>query len=588
MKNQYFPGLDGMRAIAVIAIIIFHLNPKWLPGGFLGVDTFFIISGYLITTLLIKEYEQKQSINLVHFWYKRIKRLLPPVLFMMLMVIQYIIFFDRELLFQVKKDMYAALFYVSNWWYIYDGLDYFQSLEPRPLKHLWSLAIEEQFYLLFPFLLLMLFKLLKKKANIFIVFFVVSLISMAIMWALFNPGESISRIYFGTDTRLHTLLLGAMLALVWPAYKLKDHPPKYMVWFIDIIGLIGGIFLIRSFFVFTEHSAVVFQGGLYILGLFTLLFIMASVHPSTLIAKVLSLPLLTWIGRYSYSLYLWHYPVIVLIQSHFIKGQIPWYVHFISLVITLIMAVISYQFIEQPFRKRGLKALIDMKSVRRSTTMLVSLYLLITTPYLLSTVKTVTPASDEIMITKTKSIAPAVKRISPLKIEKVTPVQEDTTTQVYPYAPLFIGDSVLVDINDQIKKMFPNATIDGEVGRNIYEAIPVADKYKEFNRQDGIVVLYLGTNGDFEDIQMNTILKKFDKAQVFLVTARVPKDYEAHVNDEMYRSVKRYHNVHIIDWYKASEGHSEYFAKDGIHLEYPGIQAMNKVVTDEIIKVIEK
>lgn len=587
MNKQYFPGLDGMRAIAVIAIIIFHLNPKWLPGGFLGVDTFFIISGYLITTLLIKEYEADQSINLAHFWYKRIKRLLPPVLFMMFIVIQYIIFFDRALLFQVKKDMYAALLYVSNWWYIFDGLDYFQSLEPRPLKHLWSLAIEEQFYLFFPFVLLMLFKIFKKKSNIFVVFLIVSLISMAIMWMLYDPSKSISRIYFGTDTRLQTLLLGAMLALIWPAYKLKKNPPKIIVWVIEIIGLVGAIFLVRSFFQFTEHSASVFQGGLYILGIFTLLFIMSSVHPDTLMSKFLSLPVLTWIGRYSYSLYLWHYPIIVLMQSHFIQGQIPWYVHVISIILTVIMAVLSYQLIEQPFRKKGLKTFIDVKSFKAFITILLSLYLLVSTPYLIKTVKAESPNNEKIVITQTKSITPAIKRISPLQIDNVSEPSTEIT-QVYPYAPLLIGDSVLVDIDYQIRKVFPNATIDGEVGRNIYKAIPVADKYTDFNRRDAIVVLYLGTNGDFEDIQMNTILKKFNKAQVFLVTARVPKDYEAHVNEEMYRFSQKYKNVHIIDWYKVSQGHPEYFAPDGIHLEYPGIKAMVKVVTDEIIKVVEK
>ncbi|WP_414044298.1 acyltransferase family protein [Macrococcus sp. EM39E] len=588
MRKQYFPGLDGLRAIAVIAIIIFHVNPKWLPGGFLGVDTFFIISGYLITTLLIKEYENSGSINLVYFWYKRIKRLLPPVLFMMFIVIQYIIFFERDLFFQVKKDMYAALVYASNWWYIFDGLDYFQSLEARPLKHLWSLAIEEQFYLLFPFLLLILFKLFKKKINVFIVFLIVSLLSMGIMWILYDPSKSISRIYFGTDTRLQTLLLGAMLALVWPAYKLRENPPRVLVWIIDIIGLMGSVFLIRSFFFYTEHSASLFQGGLYILGVFTLLCIMASVHPNTLISKIMSHPILMWIGQYSYSLYLWHYPVIVLIHSHYIQGQIPWYVDVFSLIVTFIMAIISYRFIEQPFRKRGLKTFVDVKSVKQFTTLIVSLYLLLSTPYLVKTATAnMTEIEEKIVVKQTKSIAPAVKRISAIQLDKVLP-HKDITSNVYPYAPLFIGDSVLVDINFATKKVFPNATIDGEVGRNIYEAIPIANKYLEFNRKDGIIVLYLGTNGDFEDVQMNAILKKFEKAQVFLVTARVPKDYEAHVNEEMYRSAERYNNVHIIDWYKASQGHPEYFAKDGIHLENSGIKAMNKVVTNEIINVIEK
>lgn len=574
MNRKYLPGLDGIRAIAVIAIIIFHLNPKWLPGGFLGVDTFFVISGYLIAMLLINEYEKTGTINILQFWIRRMKRLFPPVLFMILIVIQYIIFFDQSLLYQLKKDVIAALLYISNWWYIFDGLSYFESFEARPLEHLWSLAIEEQFYLLFPLILILMLNKWSKK-NILLLFFVVSILSAILMSTLYDPAANVSRIYFGTDTRLQTLLLGVMCAFIWPAFKLKRDAPRILVVIIDFLGFIGLIVLMYSIYKLSEHSAFLFNGGFYVLGIFTVLIIMAAVHPSSIMSRLLGIKPLTVIGKYSYSLYLWHYPVIVLMQKHFVQGQVPIYIHISSVILTIVLAVFSYKLIERPYRLNGLKVFTIM-SIKNFITVIVTLYLCISTPYLLSVVKAEQPQMDH-EITKTISNIPDIKRISPL-----TP--DETTEQIVKNStPLLIGDSVLVDINNQLKEVLPNATVDGEVGRNIYKALNVADKYQVFNHKDGIVILFIGTNGDFQDVQMNTLLSKFDKAQVFLVTSRVPKDYEAHVNEEMYKAARLYKNVHIMDWYEASQGHTEYFAPDGIHLEYPGSKRMVSLIYEALI-----
>ncbi|WZE73157.1 acyltransferase family protein [Macrococcus sp. CCM 2573] len=574
MNRKYLPGLDGIRAIAVIAIIIFHLNPKWLPGGFLGVDTFFVISGYLIAMLLINEYEKTGTINILQFWIRRMKRLFPPVLFMILIVIQYIIFFDQSLLYQLKKDVIAALLYISNWWYIFDGLSYFESFEARPLEHLWSLAIEEQFYLLFPLILILMLNKWSKK-NILLLFFVVSILSAILMSTLYDPAANVSRIYFGTDTRLQTLLLGVMCAFIWPAFKLKRDAPRILVVIIDFLGFIGLIVLMYSIYKLSEHSAFLFNGGFYVLGIFTVLIIMAAVHPSSIMSRLLGIKPLTVIGKYSYSLYLWHYPVIVLMQKHFVQGQVPIYIHISSVILTIVLAVFSYKLIERPYRLNGLKVFTIM-SIKNFITVIVTLYLCISTPYLLSVVKAEQPQMHH-EITKTISNIPDIKRISPL-----TP--DETTEQIVKNStPLLIGDSVLVDINNQLKEVLPNATVDGEVGRNIYKALNVADKYQAFNHKDGIVILFIGTNGDFQDVQMNTLLSKFDKAQVFLVTSRVPKDYEAHVNEEMYKAARLYKNVHIMDWYEASQGHTEYFAPDGIHLEYPGSKRMVSLIYEALI-----
>ncbi|UBH15479.1 acyltransferase family protein [Macrococcus armenti] len=576
MNRKYLPGLDGIRAIAVIAIIIFHLNPKWLPGGFLGVDTFFVISGYLIAMLLLNEYEQTGTINIVQFWIRRVKRLFPPALFMLLVVIQYIIFFDRDLLYQLKKDAIAAFLYVSNWWYIFDGLSYFESFEPRPLQHLWSLAIEEQFYLCFPLLLMLLLKRWSKK-QIFIILLIVSLISSIWMSVLYDPAAgNVSRVYFGTDTRLQTLLIGVMFAFIWPAFKLKQKAPILLVLIIEALGISGLCVLMYCIINASENSALLFNGGFYVISIFTLFMIMSAVHPNTLMRKVLGIKPLVVIGKYSYSLYLWHYPVIVLMQAHFVKGQIPIVVHIASVIVTVMLAVLSYKLIEHPYRTLGFKVFTKIRPIVYFITILITLYLCISTPYLLSVVKAAQPMNDHLM-TKTISNVPSIKRISPLE------TNESVEDIVKHYTPLLIGDSLLVDINDKLKEVLPNATIDGEVGRNIYKTLNVADKYKSFNHKDSIIILFVGTNGDFQDIQMNILLSKFDKAEVFLVTSRVPKEYEQHVNEEMYKAERKYKNVHIIDWYEASKAHTEYFAPDGIHLEYPGVERMVSLIHGTLV-----
>lgn len=225
-NKRYLPGLDGFRAIAVTAIIIFHMNPNWLPGGFLGVDTFFVISGYLITALLISEYYITGEIDLINFWLRRIKRLIPAVLFMLTVILTYTAFFKPEIIFDIKKDTIAAFFYVSNWWYIFQDVDYFNQFAIAPLKHLWSLAVEEQFYLLYPILLLFLVKF-KNQNFTFLILFIISLISLEMMFFLSNSEGNNSRVYFGTDTRLQTLLLGALLAIIWPPFSLKKTFLKY-------------------------------------------------------------------------------------------------------------------------------------------------------------------------------------------------------------------------------------------------------------------------------------------------------------------------------------------------------------------------
>lgn len=590
---RYMPGLDGLRAIAVLGIIIYHLNKQWLTGGFLGVDTFFVISGYLITSLLLKEYDGTGIIKLKSFWIRRLKRLLPAVIVLLMVVGTATLLLKSDNIIRVKHDIIAAIFYVSNWWYIAKDVNYFEQFSFMPLKHLWSLAIEEQFYIFFPVILVTLLLTIKKRYKIGFIFWGVSIISLGLMMFIYSINGDHSRVYFGTDTRLQTLLLGVILAFLWPPFKLKNDPPKVVKYVIDSIGSLSFIVLILLFFIINDETNWIYDGGFYLISILTLFIIASVVHPSTWIAKIFSNPVLVFIGKRSYSLYLWHFAVISFVHSYYVDGQIPVYVYFIDISLTIIFAELSYRFIETPFRKEGIKALNWRPSyIPQFIRMAIVVTLLI--PFMLILVGAFNKYGKDIIGEKANSFDTTIEdnylmRIAPIDnihIDGLVSEKKKESSDVYNnIKPLLIGDSVMVDIGESFKSSVPKSRIDGKVGRQLYQTLPlVKANYSQYKKSSDQVVLELGTNGDFTVKQLDDLLNQFGKAKIYLVNTRVPRIYEANVNRLLADAAKRKSNVTLIDWNKRSQGHSEYFAPDGVHLEYKGVLALK----DEILKALKK
>lgn len=590
---RYMPGLDGLRAIAVLGIIIYHLNKRWLTGGFLGVDTFFVISGYLITSLLLKEYDDTGIIKLKSFWIRRLKRLLPAVIVLLMVVGTATLLLKSDNIIRVKHDIIAAIFYVSNWWYIAKDVNYFEQFSFMPLKHLWSLAIEEQFYIFFPVILVTLLLTIKKRYKIGFIFWGVSIISLGLMMFIYSINGDHSRVYFGTDTRLQTLLLGVILAFLWPPFKLKNDPPKVVKYVIDSIGSLSFIVLILLFFIINDETNWIYDGGFYLISILTLFIIASVVHPSTWIAKIFSNPVLVFIGKRSYSLYLWHFAVISFVHSYYVDGQIPVYVYFIDISLTIIFAELSYRFIETPFRKEGIKALNWRPSyIPQFIRMAIVVTLLI--PFMLILVGAFNKYGKDIIGEKANSFDTTIEdnylmRIAPIDnihIDGLVSEKKKESSDVYNnIKPLLIGDSVMVDIGESFKSSVPKSRIDGKVGRQLYQTLPlVKANYSQYKKSSDQVVLELGTNGDFTVKQLDDLLNQFGKAKIYLVNTRVPRIYEANVNRLLADAAKRKSNVTLIDWNKRSQGHSEYFAPDGVHLEYKGVLALK----DEILKALKK
>ncbi|TOZ53232.1 acyltransferase family protein [Staphylococcus pseudintermedius] len=592
INPRYMPGLDGVRAVAVIAIIIYHLNPQWLSGGFLGVDTFFVISGYLITSLLLTEYHNTGKIKLMSFWLRRVKRLIPAVLFLVMGVIVLSLIFMPTEIQKVRADSIAAIFYVSNWWYIMQNVDYFEQFAVQPLKHLWSLAIEEQFYLVFPIVLLSLFSFIRRLKSIRIIFLILLVISMIAMMVLYVPNENVARVYFGTDTRIQTLLMGVLLALVWPPFQLKAKVNRQMRTMIDTAGVVGLAILFICFKFVSETNSILYYGGFFLISTVTLLVIASSVHPSGYFAKFLGNKVFTFIGSRSYSLYLWHYPIIVLIHHQFVQGQIPPLVYVVEILLMVLMAEFSYKFIEQPFRKEGFNifAFNHLKNWRSQKVLRTWLVIILLIPTLLVMVgsfnRFAQKNSTRVTEVNTEEIDKLITQPLPLPQLEIDGFVVKGNKQKYAsWKPLLIGDSVMVDIGDYFRSFVPKADINGKVGRQLVEATSLAKRqYQSYRDKDDIVVLELGTNGDFTEEQLNSLLEQFGEADIYLVNTRVPRSYESHVNQVLAKAAKKRANVTLVDWYSRSENHTEYFAPDGIHLQPPGVRAL----TNSIIQAIEK
>ena len=366
--QRYMPGLDGLRALAVAAVIAYHLNLPWAPGGLLGVGVFFTLSGYLITDLLLGSWNATGNLQLRDFWLRRARRLLPALFVMLAAVTIWVALADRSQLGALRGDVFAATGYVSNWWLALQHVSYFARFgPPSPLGHLWSLAVEEQFYLIWPWLVLLgLIWLGRRRAReqakspglnrgvtnflpLAIATLVLAGLSAGEMALLYHPSFDPSRIYDGTDTRAFGLLFGAALAMVWPSRSLRPNVSPGARRLIDGMGIVGliGIFLLIGFT--NQYSAFLYRGGLVLLSLATVLVVASATHPASRMGRLLGVRPLRWTGVRSYGIYLWHYPVIVLTTAA-VAARTDLPRDALQVGATVVLADLSWRLIETPIR----------------------------------------------------------------------------------------------------------------------------------------------------------------------------------------------------------------------------------------------
>lgn len=348
-SKRYMPGLDGLRTLALFFVVLYHLNVEWAPGGLLGVSIFFVLSGYLITDLLTAEWSRSRSIDLKSFWIRRCRRLLPAMLVMMAAVVAWVTLFDRSLISVLRGDVVSSLLYINNWYSIFHEVSYFEKFGPQsPFGHMWSLAVEEQFYLLWPILLLIGMKRMKKRGPVFLLALALAVLSALAMLLLYNPDTDPSRVYYGTDTRAFSLLIGAALSIVWPSRNMSAAAGPGTRVTLNLIGAVGLGSIFRMVWKTNEYDPFLYPYGFLLLSLLTAMVIASAAHPASFVGRLLGMKPLRWIGVRTYGIYLWHYPVILLSGGANAEPNV-WRA-LLQTALSVALACLSYKYIEEPVR----------------------------------------------------------------------------------------------------------------------------------------------------------------------------------------------------------------------------------------------
>ncbi len=620
---RYMPGLDGLRALAVLSVIAYHLNLPWATGGFLGVTVFFVLSGYLISDLLIAEWSITKKIDLKNFWIRRAKRLLPGMFTLILVVIATVSIFQPSLIASLKQDSIAAVFYYSNWWYIFHDLSYFESFGPPSLlNHFWSLAVEEQFYILWPIIILIGLRFMKRKSLLFLVTIAGAIISTLLMALLFVPGSDPSRVYYGTDTRAFSLLIGAALAMMWPSRKLTNKILASGRITLDIMGFFGLLMFLYMVWKANQYDRFLYQGGLFLLSISTAMLIAALAHPTSIISRALAMRPLKWIGLRSYGIYLWHFPVIILFTPKIDTGEFSIIRIVFQVILIFGLAALSYQFIEDPIRKGKLELLwgkirsgqLKMKDICLKHLVVISSFILLIaiSSFGISSLPGANGAKASSEIEAIQNLPKQSSQIvekDKLKAKPhKTPIvdRDEHTSKPNQHSHIghttnkpitnnnkaikkkqsitIIGDSVVINVIPYLQKSYPTLKADTKIGRQFTEAPKIIQQLQNSNSLGDVVIIELGTNGAFPKEQMITVIESLDNRKILFVNTRVPRQWESIVNKNLKEVSSKYpKNTKVVDWYKASANHDSYFSSDGVHLKPEGA----KIYASLLVKAVE-
>ena len=567
---RYIPAIDGLRGLAVVAVMLYHLGFTWIPGGFLGVDLFFVISGYVITRLLLDSIARSGGLDLRAFYKARIRRLFPPLIFMIIATSIYIGIWAPETMRRFMSDSPFSLLGVMNWWLVFRHTDYFDSISRAPLlQHTWSLGVEAQFYLLWPLILLLTVRYLGKRKIPGAALFIAAVSGITLLVVSFKvdaaSASQISHVYFGTDTHSIGLFLGAALAVSWIPQNLKEDVEKRAQDFIDGIGIIGFIGMIATFLFIDETDPTLYKLAFPLAGIFGCAIITSVVHPASRFAPLLSSKIAVWIGERSYSIYLWHWVVFQLTRPAVdIEGS-AWALTALRILIVFALADISLRFVELPIRSglveywfKGMKYRTKRVQLRQKSLLGVSIFSILLIISLIST----------------RAITDSDRAMATVK-QELTQTPEISNVDVVPtttHGLWVTGDSVILGIRYELETRSHIELINARVGRQAPELIDVM-LHDKLNVVGSTVVFNLGNNNKLTETQVAAIFEAVkDQPTIIVVNTAVPRGWR----DENNLLIARYAELfgaQLIDWNAISTGHPEYFAPDGVHLVPAGVRA---------------
>jgi peptidoglycan/LPS O-acetylase OafA/YrhL len=573
---RYIPAIDGLRAVAVIAVMLYHLGFKWIPGGFLGVDLFFVISGYVITRLLLDSIQRSGGLDLRAFYGARIRRLLPPLVFMIITTTIVVGFWAPDTMRRFLGDTPFALFGGMNWWLVFRETDYFEAIgRPPLLQHTWSLGVEAQFYLVWPLILLLVLRYFGKNkipgaALLIAAFSGIALLVVSLQIDAANTSK-ISHVYFGTDTHSIGLFLGAALAVSWIPQNLQETVTRKAQDFIDGIGIVGFLGIIAAFLFIDESDPTLYKIAFPLAGICGCAILTSIVHPASRFAPILSSKPFVWIGERSYAIYLWHWVVFQVTRPDYDLEGSQWALYALRVLIVFALADISLRLVELPVRTglidywfKGMKYRTKRVQLRQKAGVLLIVVSLIGL--------TASVASN--------AIAKSDKQLTELKeqLEAPTPIAPVDTNNPGLWVT---GDSVILGIRFELDTRQPIGLINARVGRQATELLEVITNDKE-NMSTSTIVLNLGNNNKLIEAQVAAIFEEIkDQPRIVVVNTAVPRAWRDE-NNALIAQYAAMYGAYLVDWAAISNGHPEYFAPDGVHLVPAGVRAYVDAITIQL------
>jgi peptidoglycan/LPS O-acetylase OafA/YrhL len=576
---RHIASIDGLRAIAVTAVVLYHLGISWIPGGFLGVDLFFVISGYVITRLILDSINQSSALDLRAFYAARLRRIYPAFIFMVVCTVIFIGVWAPEAIKRFLSDLPYALTGSINWLLVARHQDYFEAIgRPPLLQHTWSLAVELQFYLIWPIILLTVLKYFGKKniARIALLIAITSGVTLFLVSLQLDQSnaQQVSHIYFGTDTHSLGLFLGSALAVSWIPQNLSADIEKRAQDVIDAIGVIGLLGLITAFLFIDESNASLYRIAFPLAGIFGCLVIISLVHPASRFAPLISSAPFRWIGQRSYGIYIWHWVIFQVTRpSVDLTGQ-SWALYLARVLLVLALADISLRWVEIPFRQgmvqnwfRGMKYRSAKVKLRQQLSIVISII----------AVLAVTSSISVQAINKADQIAQ--EQIAQPEDEAANQEDLGSTTGLW-----VTGDSVILGIRSKLESKEHISLINARVGRQAPELLAVM-RVDQSSVPSSPVVFNLGNNNALNEQTVRDIFEVVkNQPQVIVVNTSVPRSWKDANNAIISKVASGYPNVRLVDWDRVSKDRPELFAPDGVHLSPTG----SDVYVDLVLTVLVK
>ncbi|QOY59846.1 acyltransferase family protein [Thermophilibacter immobilis] len=599
-SSRKIGALDGLRVLAIAAIVVYHANPTWLPGGYLGVSVFFVLTGYLITLSVEREIARTGRLDYPRFLMRRVGRLLPTMLAVVGVSALLCALFAAPLLPKVKSDALPSLLFVGNLSYLVRNVSYFAAAGlPSPLTHFWFLGVTMQFYLVWPLALQLLSHVVRHRRGACVVVAALACASAVEMALLYDPTGDTTRIYYAPDTRAAELLVGALCALLtrgrgWrlslPARfgaERSEAARPLPGWAYDVAGAASLALIGLMMVTLNGYSDFAYRGGILLVSLLTALFVGVVARPAPgLLARALGWAPLVAAGRRGFALYLWHYPLLLVMNPATRTTALPWWGWALELALIAAVSELSWRLFERPSEGGALRArLAGQSAPALALEALGALAVLVLAVVPLDATATGVPADQKGPLTAASeaeapsydvsdtylagtAFAAAVDTINNLNYAV------DAQTGATDASVLLIGDSVPAGAASQFQSVFPNGWIDAEVGRQIYDAPAVYEQCVADGHGADNVVWSVADNGVAREEQVRALIDACgaDK-RVFLVTVRVPLALQDLNNQTLVDVAADYDNVEVVDWHAESEGHDEWFWGDGTHLRPEGAEA---------------